>query len=264
MNINMYINIHDKIKKKIDKLIAINNIPHIIFHGQSGSGKRYMLEYLLAKVYDNILQEDKPKYLMYVNCAHSKGIKFIRDELIFFAKTNTINNKYNFKSIILFNSDKLTIDAQSALRRCIEKFSYNTRFFIVIENYNRLLNPILSRFSSIYVPVPIIDKKEKTLYDHNMGEINNTYDGIFKKRTRWLIKELNNTNNFKSIKDVIKFVDVLYNRAYSANDIINIINKSNKYDKEKFKIILYFDNIKREFKNEKLLLLQLLTTLFCV
>ena len=40
------------------------------------------------------------------------------------------------------NADKLTIDAQSALRRCIELFSHNTRFFIVVEDKNKLLRPI--------------------------------------------------------------------------------------------------------------------------
>ena len=44
---------------------------------------------------------------------------------------------------------KLTIDAQSALRRCIEIYSHNTRFFFIVENKNKLLKPIISRFASI-------------------------------------------------------------------------------------------------------------------
>ena len=54
-----------------------------------------------------------------------------------------------FKSIVLFNADKLTIDAQSALRRCIEQFSHTTRFFIVVEEQSKLLKPIVSRFCNI-------------------------------------------------------------------------------------------------------------------
>ena len=38
---------------------------------------------------------------MHVNCAHSKGIRFIRDELKFFAKTN-IHNKIITYSKVLF------------------------------------------------------------------------------------------------------------------------------------------------------------------
>ena len=36
-----------------------------------------------------------------------------------------------FKSIILMNADKVTIDAQSANRRCTELCSHSTRFFVV-------------------------------------------------------------------------------------------------------------------------------------
>ena len=76
---------------------------------------------------------------MIVNCAHGKGIKFIREDLKLFAKTNIhLNNGILFKSIVLLNADFLTIDAQSALRRCIELFSHTTRFFIIIENKNNI------------------------------------------------------------------------------------------------------------------------------
>ena len=45
-----------------------------------------------------------------------------------------------------------TLNRESALRRCIEQFSLTTRFFIIVENKSRLLNPILSRFCEIFVP----------------------------------------------------------------------------------------------------------------
>ena len=93
---------------------------------------------------------------MFVNCAHGKGIKFIREELKFFAKTNVhFKSGIWFKIIVLINADYLTVDAQSALRRCIEQFSNNTRFFIVIENKNKLLTPVVSRFCEIYIPLVI-------------------------------------------------------------------------------------------------------------
>ena len=147
MNYNYYMTllIHQNIHNKLDFFIKENKIPHIIFYGPSGSGKRTILNEFINDIYQN----DKQKlnqYVMHVNCAHSKGIRFIRDELKFFAKTN-IHNKNNnlFKSIVLFNADQLTIDAQSALRRCIEQFSHTTRFFILVNNVNRLLKPILSK-----------------------------------------------------------------------------------------------------------------------
>ena len=140
--------IHKNIKKKLNKFIKNNKIPHIIFYGESGVGKKYILNYFINKIYSD---EEKKNYTMYVNCAHGKGIRFIRDELKFFAKSN-LKNKDIFKSIILFNANHLTIDAQSALRRCIEEYSHTTRFFIIINNKDMLLQPILSRFCIIFIP----------------------------------------------------------------------------------------------------------------
>ena len=146
------LNIHIEIKKKLDGFITSQRIPHILFHGSSGTGKHTLVYDFVNKIYNY----DKSKLktnVMFVNCAHGKGIKFIRDELKFFAKTNIQGNKgIQFKTIVLFNADSLTIDAQSAMRRCIESFSHNTRFFIVVENKHKMLNPILSRFCEIYVP----------------------------------------------------------------------------------------------------------------
>ena len=152
--------IHSEIKNKLDYFIENHSIPHIIFYGKAGSGKRYLLDYFINKIYNNNKEKIK-EYVMYVNCAHCKGIRFIRDQLKFFAKRNMQNNNGKiFKSIILSNAENLTNDAQSALRRCIETFSHNTRFFIVIEDIEKILSPILSRFCNIYIPYPKINKKE--------------------------------------------------------------------------------------------------------
>ena len=72
------------------------------------------------------------------------------------------------------NADKLTCDAQSALRRCIEQFSFNTRFFIVTSNKCKLLKPILSRFAVIYVPLPLVNGKLINLHEHTLDILHGT------------------------------------------------------------------------------------------
>ena len=120
--------IHQPIKRKLHDFYETNRIPHIIFYGPSGCGKQTIVKEFLKKIYRSN-EEMVKNNVMYVNCAHGKGIKFIREDLKFFAKTNVqLNGGYSFKSVILLNADNLTIDAQSALRRCIEQFSQNTRF----------------------------------------------------------------------------------------------------------------------------------------
>jgi hypothetical protein len=142
----------ENVLKQLNYFISIRKIPNLIFHGSSGTGKRTIVGNFINQIYEGDRNRVKSN-VMFVNCAHGKGIKFIRDELKYFAKANMQCNDNNmFKSIVLMNADELTIDAQSALRRCIELFSHNTRFFIIVENKYKLLNPILSRFCEIYVP----------------------------------------------------------------------------------------------------------------
>ena len=165
-------NIHENIYQKLNYFYEQQKIPHIIFHGSSGCGKRTIVDNFLKKIYQNDNKKMKTN-VMFVNCAHGKGgIKFIREDLKFFAKTNIHSNSgVLFKTIILLNADKLTIDAQSALRRCIELFSSNTRFFIIVENKHKLLNPILSRFCEIYVPEYIDNCKVINLHQLNQRRI---------------------------------------------------------------------------------------------
>jgi len=241
------IDIHKKLKKKLDYFIENHKIPHIIFYGNCGTGKRYILNYFINKIYDNDNNKIK-EYVMYVNCAHCKGIRFIRDDIKFFAKRNMQNNNGKiFKSIILFNAEKLTTDAQSALRRCIENFSHNTRFFIVIENIDNLLNPILSRFCNIYIPYPKIENKKKNLF--KIKEKNDIEINFNKKRELWLKKKISNKKTFSNLINLTDFINELYNKGFNALDIIKFIEKSENDDKYKF--LLYFDKIRKEFRNEK-------------
>lgn len=241
------IDIHQKLKKKLDYFIENHKIPHIIFYGNCGTGKRYILNYFINKIYQN--DNDKIKeYVMYVNCAHCKGIRFIRDDIKFFAKRNMQNdNGKIFKSIILFNAEKLTTDAQSALRRCIENFSHNTRFFIVIENIDNLLNPILSRFCSIYIQYPIINKTNTNLFKiKKTSEVEINFN---KKKELWLKKNLSNKKTFSKLINLVEFIDFIYYKGYNALDILKFIENSD--NKNKYKFLLYFDKIRREFRNEK-------------
>lgn len=239
--------IHQELKKKLNYFIDSHKIPHIIFYGESGTGKREVLNYFIHKIYNN----DKTKikeFVMYVNCAHSKGIRFIRDELKFFAKTNIQNDCGKiFKSIILLNAEKLTTDAQSALRRCIETFSHNTRFFIIIENIDNLLNPILSRFCNIYIPYPTINNEIKNLHD-----LNNNSSTFIIKKNKWLKNKLFKKSLFTNLNDVIKFTEEIYDKGYSGMDILNLVNTSNINNKTEY--AFYFEKIRREFRNEKMLI----------
>ena len=79
--------IHEDIHKKLEVFIKNRKIPNIIFYGPHGSGKTFILNRFISSVYGGDKTAIKT-YVMRANCAHGKGIRFIREELKFFAKTN--------------------------------------------------------------------------------------------------------------------------------------------------------------------------------
>ena len=261
------INIHQPIKDKLEYFHNNKKIPNIIFNGPSGSGKSSIVNDFITLIYDGNKERIRD-FVMYVNCAHGKGIKFIREELKFFAKTHINSNGGDvFKSIVLLNGDKLTMDAQSALRRCIELFSHNTRFFIIVEDKYKMLKPILSRFCEIYIPEPEYNGKIINLYKYNLEQTFKMGD-IKAKRVEWLRDELGKVflkGNSISESSLLNLVTKLYEKSYSALDIIQmledgqiLVTDSNK----QYELLIAFNKVSKEFRNEKLLMLFVLNFIY--
>lgn len=269
----MSLNIHSSIKEKLEYFHANHKIPNILFHGASGSGKRTIVHNFINLIYDNNKHKIKD-FVMYVNCAHGKGIKFIRDDLKFFAKTHINSNGGDiFKSIIMLNADKLTIDAQSALRRCIELFSHNTRFFIIVEDKYKLLKPVLSRFCEIYIPDPVHLGRQINLHKYNIEQ-------LFKKNattTDWLKKtiladtqptcETVDATKTDTLSIVLRDLSAkIYEKGYSALDIMALIEQPTFLPDldlvKRYELLFAFNKIKKEFRNEKLLIMFVLNFVF--
>jgi DNA polymerase III delta prime subunit len=247
---------HESIHTKLDFFIETNNIPHIIFYGTSGSGKRTILYDFLNKIY----QGDRTKIknnVMFVNCSYGKGIKFIREDLKFFAKTNIqFNSGISFKSIVLLNADNLTMDAQSALRRSIELFSHNTRFFIVVENKHKLLNPILSRFCEIYIP-----EVEDPV---NPGKYMNLYKPVGIESEKYIPLKKRLVECEKTPVELIELCGKLYNDAISARDIVQMIEMGIDIQNRHSNIntLVYYEKIKSEIRCEKMLMFFLMDFMY--
>ena len=258
--------IHKEIKSKLDAFYESKEIPNLIFHGSSSTGKMTIVNDFINKIYNNNKGLIKTN-VMTVNCSHGKGIKFIREELKFFAKSNfNSNDDLLFKTIVLLNADNLTTDAQSALRRCIEEFSHKTRFFMILQDKYRLLQPILSRFCEIYVNECIIDGEvynleklrmmelEKKLFDKNIiGYLENKLLELIKLKDskKITLKILNNTSN-DFCENGITCLDLI--NKYKNMEIDDEYNRS--------ELLIYFDKIRHEFRFEKLLILLILKKIF--
>lgn len=255
------LNNHNKIRHSLETMVETGNVPHLLFYGDHCVGKNTLLTYLLSLLY----KKPHSDLIMDVNCATGKGIKFVREELKFFAQSRV---DQHFKSVILRNMDYLTIEAQSALRRCIEIFSSSTRFFVIVRYKERLLKPILSRFSLIYVSYPYIEipvEKIGTSTEQVKHYVYNYY--YFKQRaflkntqTRQLVKKT--IEEFRETPDKIKFIqersNSLYEKGISGRDIIKHIELD---EEAKCHLEFYYHKIKRNIRNDRMIIAMLLYSL---
>ena len=95
------ITLHGQIKQKLSDFYMHKRIPNLLFHGSSGTGKRTLVYDYIYQIYEGNREKLKTN-VMFVNCAHGKGIKFIREELKFFAKSNLKGTQgVQFKTIVM-------------------------------------------------------------------------------------------------------------------------------------------------------------------
>jgi DNA polymerase III delta prime subunit len=159
------------------------------------------------------------------------------------------------------------MDAQSALRRCIELFSHNTRFFIIAEDKYNLMKPILSRFCELYIPEPVLNDNIINLYQYNLNEVFKMKE-IKIHRLDWLKKELIKSVNKKiNVEDLMALCVKIYEKAYSGLDIMNLLENVKFLEctittEKKYELLICFNRVRKEFRNEKLLILFILNFIF--
>lgn len=237
--------------KKLKTFQENQKIPHILFHGgTTGYEKEHLVSTFINSIYSYDRKQLKTNVLI-VNCS-GKGIKFIRDEIKTFAKMHLSTTsqqhlpsveegvKQGFKTVVLLNADFLTEDAQSALRRSIELFSGNTRFFMIVENKYKLLKPILSRFCEIYIPNRFVTPS---------ASIPSVGTSI---QQHLLQNEAANRNT------PMEQAMCLYENGYSSYDLADLIEQTEPDVERRTLTLFFFHKIKAEYRCEKFLMATLL------
>ena len=162
----------------------LNNLPHMIFEGNAGTGKT-----TTAKAISNELGCD----FMELNSSEERGIDTVRGKIISFAKHLSFNPT-PYKILFLDEADSMTSDAQLCLRPVIEKYSHNCRFIIGCNYGEKIIPPLVSRCKkyrfkpvdkeSISERLMFIAKKENlytSISDKDLEEIAERSRGDFRK-----------------------------------------------------------------------------------
>jgi replication factor C small subunit len=130
----------EDIIERLKAYAKIKNVPHLIFSGPAGTGKTSSALALSRELFGETWKQN----FIELNASDERGINIIRGKIKNFARTAPMGQN-QFKIIFLDEADSLTIDAQAALRRTIEKYSHICRFMLSVNYSSKLIEPIQSR-----------------------------------------------------------------------------------------------------------------------
>lgn len=161
----------DVIVKRLDTYVKTREMPHLLFSGWPGTGKTTAAGVLGKKLFDNDFSDNFTE----LNASDERGIDVVRGRVSNTSETLP-SGDHDFRIIFLDEADALTSDAQSALRRTMEKNTDNCRFILSCNYVSKIIPPIQSR-CSIYRFGRLNDKAiiEMIMYivKHEKLKINN-------------------------------------------------------------------------------------------
>ncbi|NPA76931.1 MAG: replication factor C small subunit [Candidatus Diapherotrites archaeon] len=115
-------------------------MPNLLFAGPPGTGKTTAAMALAREIFGDSFEQN----FLELNASDDRGINVVRETIKDFARTLPFGGA-KFKIIFLDEADALTSDAQSALRRTMEKYAATSRFILSCNYSSKIIEPIQSR-----------------------------------------------------------------------------------------------------------------------
>lgn len=167
----------EQIVKRLKSYVKSGNLPHLLFAGPPGVGKTACAVAIVRELYGDTWQSNFTE----LNASDERGIDVVRNTIKNFARTSPLGDA-KFKVIFLDEADALTNDAQSALRRTMERYTATCRFIISCNYSSKIIEPIQSR-CAVYRFAPLSAKDihkgiEKIAHNEGLKVTKDGYDAI--------------------------------------------------------------------------------------
>jgi replication factor C subunit 2/4 len=221
--------------KTLKQIAKTGDMPHLLFHGPPGTGKTSAILALAYELFGPNIYKDR---VIELNASDERGIGCVREKIKTIARfgigrTDPDYLSPPFKIIILDEADAMTTDAQSALRKIIEDYSKITRFCIICNYINQIIDPLVSRCSKFRF-MPIVGEtmgiRLKKISEHeNLSVGDKQIKKIMKFSNGDMRKSIMMLQNLKYIDDENENI---FNTLpkYKFDELIAMLDKSIKID----------------------------------
>lgn len=173
---------HEDQANMLKKLVQSGDFPHILFYGPNGAGKRTRIMAVLRELYGHGAEKLRHEHQTFTTPSKKKleistiasnyhievnpsdaGIYdrvVIQDLIKTVAQTNQLesSSQREFKVVLIMEADRLTKDAQHALRRTMEKYMSTCRLILCANTTSKVIGAIRSRCLAVRVPSPSIEQ----------------------------------------------------------------------------------------------------------
>ena len=176
------LNFHVALGDDLKSLAQNSDFPHLLFFGPPGAGKKTRIMCFLREVYGSGVDKLRIEQMNFTTASGKKlevsavasnyhielnpsdaGVHdrvVVQDLIKTMANSEQLetNALKSFKVVILNEVDRLTRDAQHALRRTMEKYAATCRLILVCSSTTRVIPAIRSRCLALRISAPTIDE----------------------------------------------------------------------------------------------------------
>jgi replication factor C small subunit len=180
------------VRVQLEQIVRSKNLPNLLFNGSAGTGKSSAAEVVARELFGDVWEGNFTE--LNASDIFEQGKKYLeasRSLARFYdARRGVLDNfklimnrlagiaplAASYRILFINDADALTLDAQQALRRTIERYSRTCKFILATERPSRIIVPIRSRCLPMHftqLPVDIMltflkqiaDKEGFTLSD---------------------------------------------------------------------------------------------------
>lgn len=171
--------LHETLQPILQQLVEQSaDLPHLLFYGPSGSGRKTRIQCILKGIFGKNIEKVKVTSKTFKSKSKTIDVSLLtsayhielnpselgptNDRLVVqevirdLAQTHNVNAgaQVPFKVVVLNEVDRLSLSAQHALRRTMEKYMNTCRLILVCDSLSRVIAPLRSRCLPVRVPAP--------------------------------------------------------------------------------------------------------------